>query len=79
MIDEIKVIVQNYLNNVKLCSVLLGTVTEEGITISDKLTIPFALIMGNLKKDIITGQKVRILRNHGGQQYYILEVCHDTE
>jgi len=74
MIQEIKTIVKNYMENVKLCSIMVGTVTNNGIRISDKLTIPNELIVGNLKKELITGQKVRLLRNHGGQQFYILEV-----
>lgn len=74
MIQEIKKIVENYLNNAKLCSVLPGTVTADGIQISDKLTVPEELIVGNLKRNLSTGDKVRLLRNHGGQQYYILEV-----
>ena len=74
MINEIKIIVQNYLSNTKLCSFMIGTVTSEGVRISDKLIIPMELIVGNLKSTITTGQKVRLLRNHGGQQFYILEV-----
>lgn len=77
MINEIKKIVQNYLNNAKLCSLIIGTVTAEGIKISDKLTIPGDLIVGNLKDTVINGDKVRLLRNHGGQQFYILEVIVD--
>ncbi len=74
MINEIKTIVQNYLNNAKLCSFLIGTVTDEGIKISDKLTIPLELVVGNSKASLLSGRKVRLLRNHGGQQFYILEV-----
>ncbi len=74
MIQEIKRIVENYLNNAKLCSLILGTVTSEGIQISDKLTVPDELIIGNLKRNVNLGDKVRLIRNHGGQQYYILEV-----
>lgn len=74
MIQEIKTIVQNYLNNAKLAALMIGTVTADGIKISDKLTIPHELIVGNLKKSLVVGRKVRLLRNHGGQLYYILEV-----
>ncbi|AUS95044.1 DNA helicase [Clostridium thermosuccinogenes] len=74
MINEIKTIVQNYLNNAKLCSIMLGTVTDDGIKVSDKLVIPKELVVGNLKNSVLVGQKVRLLRNHGGQQFYILEV-----
>lgn len=74
MIKEIKTIVQNYLNNAKLCCLVVGTVTNDGIKVSDKLTIPYELVVGNLKNSILSDQKVRLLRNHGGQQFYILEV-----
>jgi hypothetical protein len=74
MIQEIKRIVENYLNNAKLCGIYIGTVTEDGIKISDKLIIPDELVIGNLKKTVSPGDAVRLLRNHGGQQFYILEV-----
>jgi hypothetical protein len=74
MITEIKTIVKNYLNNAMLCSLMTGTVTADGIQVSEKLTIPLDLVTGNQKASIVVGDKVRMLRNHGGQQYYILEV-----
>ena len=74
MINEIKTIVQNYLNNTKLCALQVGTVIVDGIKVSDKLTIPNELITGNLKATLVTGQQVRLLRDHGGQKFYILEV-----
>jgi len=74
MINEIKTIVQNYLNNIKLCSFMVGTVAPGGIKVSDKLTIPLSLVSGNYKKFINTGDKVRLLRNLGGQEFYILEI-----
>lgn len=79
MINEIKIIVQNYLNNAKLCKIISGTVTNGGIQVSDKLTIPSTLIIGNLKETISSGDRVRLLRNHGGQQFYILEVLNGTK
>lgn len=77
MIHEIKTIVQNYLNNAKLCNLTVGTVTGDGIQVSDKLTVPMELVVGNLKSSLIAGQKVRLIRNHGGQQFYILEVMQE--
>lgn len=74
MINEIKIIVQGYLNSIKLPSLVIGTVADGGIKISDKLVIPFELTSGNLKKDIKSGDKVRLIRNLGGQEFYILEV-----
>lgn len=74
MISEIKTIVQNYINNAKLCAIMTGTVTSDGIQISDRLILPHELVDGNLKSSIVVGDKVRLLRNHGGKQFYILEV-----
>ncbi len=74
MINEIKTIVKNYLNNTKLCCLMTGTVTSSGIQINDSLTIPSSLIVGNLKNTMSTGDSVRLLRDHGGKRYYILEV-----
>jgi hypothetical protein len=77
MIDNIKRIVKNYLNDIKLCCLMSGTVTSDGIKVSDKLTIPNDLIIGNLKSTLVEGRKVRLLRNHGGQQFFILEVINE--
>lgn len=74
MINEIKKIIENYLNNIKLCSIVIGTVTGDGVKLTDKLTIPFDFVTGNLKKSLIEGKKVRLLRNLGGQEFFILEV-----
>lgn len=77
MINEIKTIIQNYLSNEKFCCIMIGTVLENGVRVSDKLIIPFDLITGKLKSHISQGQRVRMLRDHGGQQFFILEVMAD--
>lgn len=74
MIEVIKKTIKSYLSNAKLTEIVLGTVTTDGIRVSDKLVIPNELVVGNLKKILKTGDKVRLLRNTGGQQFYILEV-----
>lgn len=74
MIQEIKTIVQNYLNNAKLCCIMIGTAVSSGIKVSDRLIIPNELIEGNLKGYISPGDKVRLIRNHGGQEFYIVEI-----
>ena len=74
MIQEIKLIIENYLSNAKLCNIILGTVVNGGVRINDKIVIPNELIVGNLKQNLELGNKVRILRNHGGRQFFILEV-----
>lgn len=77
MINEIKMIVQNYINNIKLCELMVGTVKSDGVKVSDKLIIPSENLVGNLKSTIAVGQKIRLLRNHGGKQFYILEVINE--
>lgn len=74
MINEIKKIVKNYLDNAKLCGLMLGTVVPNGIKVSDKLVIPMELIQGNLKAFINSSDKVRLIRNNGGQEFYIVEI-----
>lgn len=74
MINEIKVIVQNYLNSAKLTALINGIVVSDGIRISDKIILPEDLISGNLKEVVVPGDKVRLIRNHGGREYYIVEI-----
>lgn len=74
MINEIKTIVKNYIKNEKLTRLIDGSVTENGIKISEKLTIPLELIKGNLKNYITSGDKVKLIRNEGGQEFYIVEI-----
>lgn len=74
MINEIKKIIENYLNDRKLCDLITGTVTSTGIRVNDKLNIPNALIKGNLKDCVSIGDEVKLIRNHGGREYYIIEV-----
>lgn len=74
MINEIKVIVQNYLNNAKLCNIISGIVVADGVKVSDKLIVPDELISGNLKEYASIGDKVKLIRNQGGQEFYIVEI-----
>lgn len=85
MIKEIKAIVKNYLDNAKLTQLTVGTVeTVNPLTIrlNEKLVIPTELITGNLKKSFTEtkqiGKRLRLIRNHGGQEFYILEVIEDA-
>ena len=74
MINEIKQIVQNYLANAKLCHFVTGTFAGGAVQISDKLVIPEELVQGDLKKFANDGDKVKVIRNHGGQECYILAI-----
>lgn len=74
MINEIKAIIKNYIEDLKMCKVLTGMVMTEGIKISDRLIIPNDFIIGNLKSYISVGDTVRLIRNYGGQEFYIVEI-----
>lgn len=74
MISEIKAIIRNYLNNASLCMVMVGTVVNDGVKVSDKLVVPMELVSGMLKRYVTVGDKVKLIRNHGGQEYYIVEI-----
>ena len=74
MIKEIKIIVENYLNNKKLPSMILGTVQAGGIYVSAQFTIPTAQISGALKDRMKTGDKVRVLAGTGWEDFFVLEI-----
>ena len=74
MIKEIKVIIDNYLNNKKLPAMIIGTVQADGIRIDTKLTIPLSMASGTLKSKIKTGDKVRVLAGTGWGDFFILEI-----
>ncbi len=65
------------MNNAKLCGLVLGTTVSDGIKVTEKLIIPFELVHGNLKRTIKSGDKVRMIRNHGGQEFFILEIVNE--
>jgi hypothetical protein len=74
MINEIKTIVKNYLNNAMLTNLQVGSVVSGGIKVSDKLVLPMEIIQGNLKDYVSNGDTVRLIRNHGGLEFYIVEI-----
>jgi len=39
-----------------------------------QLPVPMSMISGNMVKKLAPGDKVRLLRNDGGHEYYILEI-----
>jgi hypothetical protein len=74
MISEIKQIVENYINNRKPACLMIGTMMDGGVKVSEKLTVPAELVCGNLKEFASAGDRVRLIRDDGGQRYYILEI-----
>lgn len=71
--DLVKTVVDNYMKCRKPASVILGTYNGQTV-ITERLPIPMSMITGNMKQKLVTGDKVRLLRNDGGNEYFILEI-----
>lgn len=71
--ELIKTVVDNYMKNRKPSTVLIGTYTGTVVMIG-QLPVPMSMISGNMVKKLDPGDKVRLLRNDGGHEYYILEI-----
>lgn len=71
--ELIKTVVDNYMKNRKPSAVLIGTYTGTAVMIG-QLPVPMSMISGNMVKKLDLGDKVRLLRNDGGHEYYILEI-----
>ena len=71
--ELIKTVVDNYMKNRKPSTVLIGTYTGTAVMIG-QLPIPMSMISGNMVIKLAPGDKVRLLRNDGGHEYYILEI-----
>ena len=69
LFNVIKTIVNNYLNNRKVAAVVIGEYKGNSVMVGN-LPIPMSMITGK----IAAGDKVRLLRNDGGREYYILEI-----
>ena len=70
----IKTIVDNYVRNRQLTTFINGTYNGTAVIVNERLPIPMSMIRGNLKSKLVSGDKVVLLRNDGGQEYYIMEV-----
>ena len=73
LFNLIKTVVDNYMKSRKPAAVLVGTYTGNGVMI-EKLPIPMSMITGNMKSQLVPDDKVRLLRNDRGKEYYILEI-----
>lgn len=74
LFNIIKTITDNYLNNRKVAAVVIGTYNGTAVVVNERLPIPMSMITGNMKNRLASGDKVRLLRNDGGREYYILEI-----
>lgn len=74
LFNTIKTIVDNYMNNRKVAAVMIGTFNGTAVVVNDRLPVPMSMIRGNMSGKLAPGDKVRLLRNDGGGEYYILEI-----
>ncbi len=78
MIEVMKEVVKNYLNNQKPARMVFGSIESIAplaIRINEKLLLPSELIVWPpdfVQEDV--GKRVLMLQQEGGQHYYILEV-----
>lgn len=74
LLHTVKTIVDNYMNNRKPAALLIGVYNGSAVVINEKLPVPMELVTGNAAAKLVTGDKVRLLRNDGGGEYYLLEI-----
>lgn len=73
LFDLIKTIVDNYMKSRKPAAMLVGTYTGSAVMIGS-LPVPMSMVTGNMAGQLVAGDKVRLLRNDRGREYYILEI-----
>ena len=74
MIKEIKTIVDGFLNAVKLPAVLIGTYDGTGVRVDSRFTVPAAQLSGNMKTQMRSGDRVRLLALTGWEEFFVLEI-----
>lgn len=78
LIDIIKRAALEVMSNEQLCDLRYGTVASTNpirVQITSQLTIPSSLLVvpQRLTDELQIGDKVALLRKHGGQSYFILD------
>ena len=73
LFGTIQTIVDNYMKARKPAAILLGTYDGTSIMVGS-LPLPMGMVSGNMKGKMVPGDSVRLLRNDGGREYYILEI-----
>lgn len=74
LFNTIKTIIDNYLNNRKVAAIMIGTYNGAAVVVNERLPLPMSMIRGNMASRLVNGDKVMLLRNDGGHEYYILEI-----
>ena len=69
----IMTMVDNYMKSRKPAAMLVGTYTGSAVMIGS-LPVPMSMVTGNMGGQLVAGDKVRLLRNDRGREYYILEI-----
>ena len=72
--EKIKMIVDGFLNSVKLPTILIGTYNGAGVQVDARFTVPAAQLSGNMESSLKAGDKVRMLASTGWEEFYILEI-----
>ena len=74
MVDSMKVIAHNQVNSRNICAMRYGIYNGEEIVVEDRMSVPVRMIRnGELLTRLVPGSKVKIMRNDGGREYYIME------
>jgi hypothetical protein len=74
LFNVIKAIVDNYVSNRQVSATITGVYNGSSVMINNRLPVPMSMISGNMKSRLSPGDKVVLLRNDGGREYYILEI-----
>lgn len=69
----LKSVVEHYLGSRKVAAIVLGTYTGSTMMVGD-LPVPMSMVTGNMASRLSDGDKVRLLRNDGGREYFVLEI-----
>ena len=72
--EELKKVMSAFLNNQKLPAIIVGTYDGSGVRVNEKFKIPAAQLSGNMKAQLRTGDKVRMIAGTGGEEFYVLEI-----
>ena len=74
MVYEIKQIIENYIRNRQMTAIVTGTYKGGKVVLNEKAYVPISILTGNLKQALKEGDRVKLLRNDGGGEFYILEI-----
>lgn len=74
MVSEIKQIIENYIRNRQMTAIVTGTYKGGKVVLNEKSYVPNSILTGNLKQALKEGDKVKLLRNDGGGEFFVLEI-----